>query len=160
MFKRILRMTISIAFLLGVVACSDDSNKFTMQETNESELHYENDDVGNENNPGIDDNESEGNEGKADGNSVNEYEEDHESTKESLIPEEIKDFDESITLIKQLDIEQVTADVQTDNQNNRVIILSDDQHKKRYKSIFVKRQNRLKIIDLVDDVQIFNEVLD
>ncbi|GAA0437560.1 hypothetical protein GCM10008983_13030 [Lentibacillus halophilus] len=56
------------------------------------------------------------------------------------------------------DVEDYQVNVVANNANKRVIILSDDNNQEQYKSVFVKNNDRLKIIDL-DNGPIFNNVL-
>lgn len=48
-------------------------------------------------------------------------------------------------------------ELETDNANKRVLFFSTDKGQKRYKSIFIKRTERLKIIDLSDDNMLYNQ---
>ncbi|MFJ7661905.1 hypothetical protein ACIQXW_05820 [Lysinibacillus sp. NPDC097162] len=47
----------------------------------------------------------------------------------------------------------------TDTRDKRILLIIDENGTKLYKSIFIKNTNRLKIINIKDGGQIFNEVL-
>jgi len=47
----------------------------------------------------------------------------------------------------------------TDTRDKRILLIIDENGTKLYKSIFIKNTNRLKIINIKDGGQIFNEAL-
>lgn len=47
----------------------------------------------------------------------------------------------------------------TDTRDKRILLIIDENGTKLYKSIFIKNTNRLKIINIKDSGQIFNDVL-
>ncbi|MGV2886881.1 hypothetical protein ACWIE6_28925 [Paenibacillus taichungensis] len=49
-----------------------------------------------------------------------------------------------------------------DNENERILLLADQDGKEKYKTIFIKNTSRLKIIDVDGDRdgQLFNDVLE
>lgn len=158
--KKILITMVSLVILIGLTACSNNNNKFVTKQPDEDELNFKNDEMEDEEPEDIDENELPEVGESTEGNGDQEDEVDQsEESKGKDIPNEMMEFEESIVVTDQIGIDQLTTNVQTDNQNNRVIIFSDQEKKKRYKSIFIKRQNRLKIINLDDDVQVFNEVI-
>ena len=57
-------------------------------------------------------------------------------------------FEEYKTISNQLSTENLTFFMGTDNPGNRVMFLLDENGEKRYKTIFVKYNSYLKIIDL------------
>lgn len=69
-------------------------------------------------------------------------------------------FEEYETIAKEIDLDQYTGSVQTDNQGNRIILFANEQGENDYKSIFVKHQNHLKIVALTSDQLLFNGVID
>src|SRR5699024_818403 len=75
---------------------------------------------------------------------------------ESLENDEYTSIKEYETLDKQINVQDYEIKVAEDNQNKRVLLFVDKDGQKQYKSIFVKKKNRLKIIDL-NKGQIFNE---
>lgn len=72
---------------------------------------------------------------------------------------EIADFPEYDVLAEEINVDDLDVDIKANNSNKRVMLLSDDNGKKQYKSIFIKEKKRLKIISLDDDGQIFNDVI-
>ncbi|MEI4769823.1 lipoprotein [Psychrobacillus sp. FJAT-51614] len=75
------------------------------------------------------------------------------------VQSDIKSFPEFIMLAKNIDLTKYIANVETDNEGTRVIFFENSEGHKEYKSIFVKNENRLKIIKLDDDGLIFNEII-
>lgn len=71
----------------------------------------------------------------------------------------LKDFEEYSVLKDELDLETYTGVVETDNKGNRIILFEDETGAKEFKSIFVKNDNRLKIVQFEDDGLLYNEVL-
>ena len=45
----------------------------------------------------------------------------------------------------------MTSDVEEDNQNKRIILFENEAGEKVYKSIFIKENEHLKIIDIAND---------
>lgn len=84
-------------------------------------------------------------------------EESNQADKES--DNELSSYDEYEEIHEHVDLDTYTGIVQTDNRGNRVILFEDEKGQKEYKSIFLKKKNRLKIIKLKNDELLFNEVL-
>lgn len=60
-------------------------------------------------------------------------------------------YEESAVLAQQIPLNELTERVQTDNPGKRVILFENSSGEKVYKSIFVKHDQFLKIIDLKSD---------
>ncbi|GBD66518.1 hypothetical protein KV134_08010 [Tetragenococcus halophilus] len=73
---------------------------------------------------------------------------------------DVADFEEGDILQDTIDLEGLTMETATDNPNKRVLLFSNDEGQKEYKSVFIKRTNRLKIIDTANDDLLLNEELD
>lgn len=81
--------------------------------------------------------------------------------------DDLKDFPEYNMLAEKIDLNEYKGNVKTDNQGNRIILFEDDDGEKEYKSIFIKNDNRLKIIEFEDGNEhddedkglIYNEVI-
>ncbi|WLV25006.1 hypothetical protein QR721_01845 [Aciduricibacillus chroicocephali] len=74
--------------------------------------------------------------------------------------DKLKGFKEYSNLKKEIpNLDKYEPIIETDNPNKRVILYKVNQQKE-YKSIFIKRQNRLKIIKLGDGGEIFNKVIE
>ena len=71
----------------------------------------------------------------------------------------LNQYDEYSTLSNVIDIFSYESKVQTDNRDSRVIIFSDSNGKKVYKSVYTKKKKRLKVIQLSNDELLFNETL-
>ena len=62
---------------------------------------------------------------------------------------ELAGFEEYAVLQSTIgNLDSLTPEIETDNPNTRVILYADADGRKVYKSIYVKRNNRLKVIDL------------
>lgn len=71
----------------------------------------------------------------------------------------LQDFIEFDTLAEHIDFEIYQGDIETDNKGNRIILFEDESGHKKYKSIFIKHDNRLKIVQFKNDGLIYNEIL-
>lgn len=91
-----------------------------------------------------------------DANSSNISEDDGEIVEMS----ELQQFDEYEILAKHIDLAQFTSKIQTNNQGNRIILFINQQDEKVFKSIFIKHDQHLKIIDLNTDALLFNDVIE
>lgn len=160
--KKTLLTIISFIVLTGMVACANDHNN-NPNNNDENEVNDQQN-IGETQSP--DNNENAINDQANDNNenAINDQTNDNEESVEDDqghdIPESLADFEEAQTLSEQIDLNALDPEIETDNRNNRVIIFSDDRNEKKYKSIFIKKQNRLKIISLDNDGQIFNEVIE
>ncbi|GAA3016943.1 hypothetical protein [Tetragenococcus solitarius] len=72
---------------------------------------------------------------------------------------DVVDFEEGDALQDTIDLEGLTMETATDNPNKRVLLFSNDEGQKEYKSVFIKQKNRLKIIDIKNDDLLLNEEL-
>jgi len=91
-----------------------------------------------------------------------EEESDETSTEDSQNSEaenDVADFEEGDALQDTIDLEGLTMETATDNPNKRVLLFSNDEGQKEYKSVFIKQKNRLKIIDIKNDDLLLNEEL-
>ena len=62
-------------------------------------------------------------------------------------------------IVEQMDSQDYTFETETDNEEKRVLTIIDQNGKKQYKSIFIKKTNRLKIIKINGGGLIFNGTL-
>lgn len=74
--------------------------------------------------------------------------------------DELGGFEEYEILSDNIDLSAHEAEVETDNSNSRVILFEDSEGNKTYKSVFVKDEQHLKIIQLDDDGVIYNDYLE
>ncbi|ARF13425.1 hypothetical protein [Sporosarcina ureae] len=63
--------------------------------------------------------------------------------------------EEAEVLAEHIPLDELTAQVEADNQGKRIILFENKSGKKVYKSIFIKHDNHLKIIDLNGDKLLF-----
>lgn len=77
----------------------------------------------------------------------------------SAVNEDQSSYTELPTVLDTIGNDKFEQVVKTDNPNKRVILFEDEHHNKKFKSIFIKHDNRLKVIDLENDRMMLNEVL-
>lgn len=153
--KRLLFLSFSLLLLLGAAACSssdksDEQPADTQEESQDIQDDGASDDTADEED--------------ADEAEEPEDAEEQEAAEDSSsnIPDSLKDYEESDEFAANIDdLNELNPEVETDNPNKRVILYSENDHEKKYKSIFIKDQKRLKIIELdgKDEGLIFNEVI-
>lgn len=149
--KKIGVLLIGALFLIGVVACSGNDNNDTVEKPESEENMEQETDV---EEGEVDSSEEE--EVESDENDTEETKE--QSTESTSIPEEIKEFEEVDIISDEIDLNDKEIKVETDNPNKRVILFIDNNDQaKKYKSIFIKKENRLKIINEGDDGLIYDE---
>lgn len=71
---------------------------------------------------------------------------------------ELAEFPEHDIVAEKIDLNKYEADLETDNDNNRVFLYKDEKDEEHYKTIFIKHDKRLKIIEFGKG-EIYNEVL-
>ncbi len=81
------------------------------------------------------------------------------SADSSAANEDQSDYTELPVVLEKIGNDEYEEIVKTDNANKRVILFEDQNHNKLFKSIYIKHDNRLKVIDLAKDQMIFNEVI-
>ncbi|MFD1068259.1 PepSY domain-containing protein [Oceanobacillus locisalsi] len=74
-------------------------------------------------------------------------------------PDHVTSFEEYSTINEQVNAEDLNFHLVTDNPGNRVMFLVDDEGKKHFKTIFVKHDNHLKIVDVNGGGVVYNSVL-
>lgn len=85
--------------------------------------------------------------------------EDKEPVKEETSHDQWSSLPEYDTIMQNIDLKDVIFKTLTDNEGKRILLLSDEDGREKYKSIFIKKTNRLKIIKIDGEGQIFNGVL-
>ncbi|MEW4430511.1 hypothetical protein AB1I68_23860 [Paenibacillus pabuli] len=83
----------------------------------------------------------------------------NEPTEESTSQSEWSSLPEYDTIIREVDSQDYTFRTVTDNKNERILILTNQDGEEKYKTIFIKNTSRLKIIDIDGGGQLFNDVL-
>ncbi|AYW45558.1 hypothetical protein LQF61_11620 [Tetragenococcus koreensis] len=82
-------------------------------------------------------------------------------TESSETENDVADLEEGAVLQDTIDdLDNLNVETATDNPNKRVLLFSNDEGQKQYKSVFIKQKNRLKIIDIANDDLLVNQVLD
>ncbi len=80
-----------------------------------------------------------------------EIEEEAEINEEISSDSKTADYEENELLEEHLSLDELTPQVETDNPNKRIILFENQSGEKVYKSIFIKNDQHLKIIDLNGD---------
>lgn len=82
-------------------------------------------------------------------------------TESSEIKNELADLEEGTALQDTIgDVDNLNVETATDNPNKRVLLFSNDEGEKQYKSVFIKQKKRLKIIDITNDDLLMNQEID
>lgn len=146
--KRILTLMLTIGLMFGLVACGGNDEETPEKETTEESTETtEETEVEEETTP---EEEIEEPEEKA---------EESTSETETKGNSEIADFEEASVIEDEIDVSELDVKVEADNDNKRVILFTDG-NRAVYKTIFIKNDQRLKIIDINDNEgQIYNEVI-
>lgn len=71
----------------------------------------------------------------------------------------LESYEEFNKISEVADIDGLNGIVETDNPGTRVILFEDESGKKTVKSVYVKKENRLKVISLDDDGLLYNDIL-
>lgn len=69
---------------------------------------------------------------------------------------ELEELEEYEMLEDNIDLTEYTPDVKEDNSHKRIILFKNGKNNEKYKSIYIKKENRLKIIEF-DEGLIYNE---
>ncbi|MFS0871036.1 hypothetical protein AB3N00_13895 [Paenibacillus xylanilyticus] len=85
---------------------------------------------------------------------------DNEPVEESPDHGEWSSLPEYDVIVRTIDSQDYTFRTVTDNENERILLLANQDGEEKYKTIFIKNTNRLKIIDVDGDGQLFNDVLE
>jgi len=135
--KKLLTILFSISIIVGLAACSnDDTAEDTTSEDNET--------------PEVEEQEEQ----ETDVESDEIMDEDTEEQNP-----EMDDYEEASKIEEKVDLDGLEVEVETDNDNNRVLLFLDEG-KEVYKTIYIKRDHRLKIIDIIDNEgQIYNDTI-
>ncbi|MBY0221261.1 hypothetical protein [Sporosarcina aquimarina] len=72
---------------------------------------------------------------------------------------DLSGYEESAVLGEHMPIDKLTSHVETDNPGKRIILFENESGEKVYKSIFIKHDRFLKIIDLKDDQLLYKDKL-
>ena len=72
---------------------------------------------------------------------------------------EFESYEEYSKISDVADVDGLHGIVETDNPGTRVILFEDESGKKTVKSVYVKKENRLKVISLDDDGLLYNDIL-
>lgn len=152
--KRLLMLFAAVGIMFGLVACGSND-----EDTTDNDAPEENTETTEEN----DVDEEPSSEKEDEPEDTEKADEPEKSTPEDDNDEddgsEISEFKESSVIEDEIDVSDLDANIETDNNNKRVILFKDGD-KAVYKTIFIKNDDRLKIIDIGNDEgQIYNETI-
>lgn len=74
------------------------------------------------------------------------------------ISDNIKGFKEYVTIDEEVELNNHYIEIVEDNFGKRIMLIKDDNKQEVYKTIFTKKTNRLKIIE-IDKGQIYNQII-
>ena len=87
----------------------------------------------------------------------NTLEEDSQETVENVEQHlSLEGYEEYDRLVEKIDLAVYQAELTTDNPGKRILLFADTIGNKMYKSIYIKRDGHLKIIQLDDEGLLFN----
>lgn len=69
------------------------------------------------------------------------------------------DHEEAEVLAEHIPVDELTAQVEVDNEGKRITLFENESGQKVYKSIYIKHDNHLKIIDLNGDKLLYEGTL-
>lgn len=97
-------------------------------------------------------------------NSVNTAPEDNNDAEEQASEtdaknNELANYEEYSTIAEVADVNGLKGIVESNNPGTRVILFEDESGNKKVKSVYVKKENRLKVISLDDDGLLYNDLL-
>ncbi|MEI3604445.1 hypothetical protein SPD48_01955 [Pseudogracilibacillus sp. SE30717A] len=148
MIKKVLPFLICFILLIGLTACNS-SQKADSSEDNSFDQEVDGEDQSKESEKEIDDQ----NQSKASENEV-------ETENNNDTNDKLSNFEEKNAIEENIDITGLEVNVETDTDNKRVILFEDQNHHKVYKTIFIKSEKRIKIIDIKkDNGLIYNEII-
>lgn len=160
--KKLVLVLFSILFIGGVVACSSNDDNEASKDDTEVVDDNEVTENGDATDKEVDEEEAQEQE---DTDTEDEEEdaakEDKEENNGDKIPDKMADFEETEIVAEHVDLNDVNIEIETDNQNKRVILYkAENNDGEKYKSIYIKEKNRLKLINLKeDDGLIYNDTI-
>ncbi|MCR8846434.1 hypothetical protein NQ117_22365 [Paenibacillus sp. SC116] len=87
-------------------------------------------------------------------------EENKQLAEESTNHDEWSSLPEYDTIIQNIEKKDYTIKTVTDNERERVLLLTNQEGKEQYKTIFIKNTNRFKMINMDGEGLIFNDILE
>jgi len=84
----------------------------------------------------------------------------NEPTEERTSQSEWSSLPEYDTIVQKVDAQDYTFRTVTDSENERILLLTNQDGEEKYRTIFIKNTSRLKIIDVDGGGQLFNDVLE
>lgn len=102
--------------------------------------------------------------GSLEENSINIPPDDHIEAEKQASENEVDNsglstYEEYSTVAEVADIDDLIGIVETDNSGTRVLLFKDESGKKTIKSVYVKKENRLKVISLDENGLLYNDIL-
>lgn len=137
-------------FVLAISACSNEDeggiNKDNETNTMYEDRHEANDETNKNNNEDSDHKQAE-----------NQTSLDDEDLPDGYMSKNIAQLEEVPTIASHIDLEKLVAEVEADIPNKRIILFkNNDTNDLVYKSIYIKDDRHLKIVELANDHLIYN----
>lgn len=157
--RKLVVVLFSALFLLSLTACSSGENNNNV--ANSTDNNDQNAEVEQSTDNNNDNNNNVATNDESDNNSENVSDDNNNNNDGNDVPDKLADFEETKELQANIeDLNSLTPEIETDNDNKRIILFADDNDRKQYKSIFIKQKQRLKIIELnKDDGLLFNDTI-
>src|SRR5699024_2074809 len=128
--RKLVVVLFSALFLLSLTACSSGENNNNVANSTD------NNDQNAEVEQSTDNNNDVAKNDESDNNSENVSDDNNNNNDGNDVPDKLADFEETKELQANIeDLNSLTPEIETDNDNKRIILFADDNDRKQYKSI-------------------------
>lgn len=148
MLKRLILFATCFTFLLMFTACSTSEDKQSTDNDSSKEVVEEQDEM-----------EAQDSNATSE-TTINDKESKIEKEPASEDQKETK-YEEETIINEQINTDGLSIENEVDSDHKRILLFKDDNNKPQYKSIYIKNEKRLKIIDTTkDNGLIYNEIIE
>lgn len=155
-----------LAILLGIIlvagCSSNDTDELETQEQEESNEIVDSDENLEDEVDGVteDEENDENSDGATEDIENQEDNSDDRDTSDTVANNgDLETYPEFDIIAEHIDLDKYQGVVETDNKGNRIILFEDENGHSEYKSIFIKHDNRLKIVEFNNDGLLYNEII-
>src|SRR5699024_7423128 len=132
--RKLVVILFSALFLLSLTACSSEVNNNNVANSTDNTDQNAEVEHSTDNNNDTTNNEND----ESDNNSENVSDDNNNNNDGNDVPDKLADFEETKELQANIeDLNSLTPEIETDNDNKRIILFADDNDRKQYKSIFI-----------------------